>query len=132
MVLVDTSVLIDYFLDTETEKVKAFKHILAMSIPFGINVYIYHELLQGVSSEKDYIELKKYLDTQKFYSLSKGNESYAQAARIYLQCRKEGVTVSSTIDCLVVQTAIENNLSLLHSDSDYDRIGKIIKKLRIY
>ena len=132
MVLVDTSVLIDFLRKTDNKKVEKFRHVLSMEIPFGINFYIYQELLQGVDLEKDYEELKKYLDTQRFYRLQRGKDSYSDAARIYLDCRKKGFTISSTIDCLIVQTAIENDLLLLHNDSDFDHIGKIIRKLRIY
>jgi predicted nucleic acid-binding protein len=53
-------------------------------------------------------------------------ESYASAAKIYFKCRKKGITISSTIDCLIAQSAIENNLFLLHNDSDFDRISKVV------
>ena len=132
MILVDTSVLIDFFKNKATEHVLSFQHIIAMNIPFGISLTIYQELLQGVATEKHYLDLKRYLDTQRFYYLLRDKESYADAARIYFRCRKEGVTISSTIDCLIAQTAIENNLELLHNDSDYDKIGKIVQGLKIY
>jgi hypothetical protein len=38
--------------------------------------------------------------------------------------RQKGVTVSSTMDCLIALTAIENDLYLLHNDADYNRIGE--------
>ncbi len=132
MLLVDTSVLIDFFRENDNKKVEKFRHVLAMEIPFGINVYIYQELLQGSDTEKDYDELKKYLDTQRFYDLQKGKNSFSDAAEIYKKCRSRGFMISSTVDCLIVQTAIENNLSLLHNDSDFDHIEKIIRKLKIY
>ena len=132
MILVDTSVLIDFFKNKATESVLSLQYIIAMNIPFGISLTIYQELLQGVATEKQYLDLKRYLDTQRFYYLLRDKESYADAARIYFRCRKEGVTISSTIDCLIAQTAIENNLELLHNDADYDKIGKIVQKLKIY
>ena len=132
MILVDTSVLIDFFRKIDNKKVDKFRHILSMDIPFGINFYIYQELLQGANSEKDYEELKKYLDTQKYYDLQKGRDSFSEAARIHQKCRKKGFTISSAIDCLIVQMSIENNLWLLHNDSDFDHIGKILGTLKIY
>ncbi|MEW6380994.1 MAG: PIN domain nuclease [bacterium] len=132
MIIVDTSVFIDFFKNKNNEAVEKFTNILSMNIPFGINVFIYQELLQGCASEKDYQKLKKYLDTQTFYKLHNGKESFAQAARIYFTCRRAGYTISSTIDCLIVQTAIENNLALLHNDSDYRHIKETIKELIIY
>jgi hypothetical protein len=127
MVLVDTSVLIDYFRDANNPAVKRLQFVLDNSIPFGINSFIYQEVLQGVKTEKDFQRLKKYLDTQTFYNLKDEKESFAQAANIYFMCRRKGITPSSTIDCLIVQTAIEHSLYLLHNDSDFDRIRKIVK-----
>ncbi len=126
MVLVDTSVMIGYLQGKENDAVFRFQYILDNNIPFGINYSIYQEVLQGVKTEKDFDKVKKYLDTQRFYSLKKEKESYASAAKIYFKCRKKGITISSTIDCLIAQTAIENNLFLLHNDSDFDDIAKVV------
>jgi len=126
LILVDTSVLIDYLTGKENDAVHKLQFILDNSIPFGISSLIYQEILQGVRTEKDFNEVKKYLDTQRFYSLKEEKESYASAARIYFKCRKKGITINNTIDCLIAQTAIENNLYLLHNDSDFDNISKVV------
>lgn len=125
MVFVDTSVMIDYLNGSENDSTRRFQYILDNNITFGINSFVYQEVLQGVKSEKDFERVKKYLDTQRFYGLNDYKESYAAAARIYYGCKKKGITINSTIDCLVAQTAIENNLFLLHNDSDFDRMSKI-------
>ena len=44
-------------------------------------------------------------------------ETYIHASDIYRECRKKGVTVRKTIDCLIAAVAIENGLSLLHKDN---------------
>ena len=126
MVLVDTSVIIDYFQGNENNAILRFQYILDNNIPFGINSLIYQEVLQGAKTEKDFDKIKKYLKTQKFYSLKDEKESYASAARIYFKCKKKGITINSTIDCIIAQTAIENNLYLLHNDSDFDNITKVV------
>jgi predicted nucleic acid-binding protein len=132
MVLVDTSVLIGYLKGLNNEKTEKFDLIIENNVPYGINNYIYQELLQGASSEKEFETLRKYFLTQKFYDVKKGSESFEEAAHNYFQCRKAGVTVKSTIDMIIVQTALENNLFLLHYDSDFTRIAGVIKKLKIY
>ncbi|GEM_PF-1996619 len=53
MVLVDTSVLIDYLRGKENEATGKFQHILDASIPFGINSFIYQELLQGSERKRN-------------------------------------------------------------------------------
>lgn len=131
MVLVDTSVFINYLKNIENKKVIKFKELLDFKVPFGINPYIYQELLQGVKTEKDFNLLRKYLDTQNFYYLNNGLKSYEEAAKIYFKCRKKGITISSTIDLLIARTCIENDIYLLHDDKDFDLISKIIK-IKIY
>src|SRR4030042_6985111 len=126
MILVDTSVLIHFFKGVESESSRRFKIVLQREIPFGINSLIFQEVLQGAGSEKEYLILKKYLETQRFYHLKEPIESFAKAAKIYLDCRKRGITIRSTIDCLIAQTALENDLLLLHADSDFDLMAKVI------
>ncbi len=126
MILVDTSVLIDYFTGKSSKAAAVFQRVLDDNIPYGINSFIYQELLQGVKTEKDFARAKDYLDTQTFYFLKDPRASFAAAAKIYFQCRRKGVTVSSTIDCLIIQTAIEHNLYLLHKDGDFDNARKVV------
>ena len=127
MVLVDTSVLIDYLKGNDNPAVHKFQSILDGGIPYGINSFIYQELLQGIKTEKGFYELKEYLDTQRFYGLKHPKSSFAEAALIYFKCRKKGLTVSSTIDFIIAQTAVENNLLLLHNDSDFEMIATVVE-----
>jgi predicted nucleic acid-binding protein len=126
MILVDTSILIHFFKGLESEGSRKFRMVLERGIPFGINSLIFQEVLQGAVSEKEYLTLKKYLETQRFYHLREPIDSYAKAAKIYLDCRKKGITIRSTIDCLIAQTALENDLFLLHEDQDFDLMAKVI------
>jgi len=132
MVLVDTSVLIDFFKGKDTEKTGKFKQILKDDIPFGINDFIYQEVLQGARTEKEFEVLKDYLGSQRFYSLKYGNKSYENAALIFFECRKKGITVRSTIDLLIAETVIENELYLLHDDKDFTNMAEVINKLKEY
>jgi predicted nucleic acid-binding protein len=126
MILVDTSVLIHFFKGIDSKSSQKFRTILQREIPFGINSLIFQEVLQGAGSEKEYLTLKKYLETQRFYHLKEPIDSFAKAAKIYLDCRKKGITIRSTIDCLIAQTALENDLLLLHEDNDFDLMAKVI------
>jgi predicted nucleic acid-binding protein len=126
MVLVDTSVLIDYLTGNENEKTIKFGEIINLNIPFGINLYIYQELLQGTKTEQDFYLLKRFLDSQRFFYLKNGKDSYAKAARIYFDCRKKGLNVSGTIDCIIAQICIENDLYMLHNDRDFEMISRVV------
>jgi predicted nucleic acid-binding protein len=131
MVLVDTSILIDFLRGANNAAVGRLQHILDNNIPFGISPLTYLEVLQGTRTEKDYATVKSYLETHRFFGLLDEKESYAAAARIFFSCRKKGITINSTIDCLIAQTAIENDLTLLHNDADFDRMRKVAP-LKVY
>lgn len=117
--------MIGYLRGDDNDAVRRFQNVLDTRLAFGISSIIYQEVLQGVRTEDDFEKVKKYLDTQQFYHVKDVRESYASAAKIYFLCRKRGLTVNSTIDCLIAQTAIENNLFLLHHDTDFDNIAKV-------
>ena len=131
MILVDTSVLIDFFKGIDHEKIQAYRAVLRQSIPYGISSLIYQEVLQGAKNEKEYRQLKKYLEVQRFYHPKDPIDSFAGAAKMYFECRLKGVAIRSTIDCLVAQIAIENDLFLLHNDNDFDAIAKVFP-LKVY
>ena len=122
MVLIDTSVFINYLKGVENESTIKFDNIISKKIPFGINNYIYQEILQGSANEKEFKTLHAYLTKMPFYPL-KNKKSYSNAALLYFKCRKQGITIRSTIDLLIAQTAIENNLFLLHNDNDFANIA---------
>jgi predicted nucleic acid-binding protein len=132
MILVDTSVIIDYFKGKNNIGTEKFQYILDHEIEFGITILIYLELLQGSKDDNEFIKLKEYLETQKFYDIQNGKKSYEDASILYIKCRKKGYTVRSTIDLIICQIAIENELYLLHNDKDFDEILKVNKNLKIY
>ena len=126
MILVDTSVLIDFLRGVRNEGAHKLETILERGVPFGINSFIFQEVLQGAASEKEYSLLDRYLRTQRFYHLKDPVDSFAGAARIYMDCRRKGITIRSTIDCLIAETALEHDLFLLHNDNDFSAIARVI------
>lgn len=125
MILVDSSVLIDYLEGRDNAAVVRFSEVLDSGIPFGLSPFTLLEVLQGAASDKDFATLRAYLGSQTHYGLTKGLDSYIAASRIFFDLRKKGMTVSGSIDCLIAQTAIEHGLLLLHNDRDFDRIAKV-------
>lgn len=131
MILVDTSVLIGFLKGHTGDKVLMFRDILFRDIPFGISAYTYQEVLQGARDEAELQTLQDYLSTQHIYYLEPEIATYEKAARLYFNLRRKGITPRSTLDILIVLTAIENNLALLHSDRDFDTMAGHIPELRI-
>jgi predicted nucleic acid-binding protein len=131
MILVDTSVLVNYLKGKQDAKTQLFDSILKSDIPYGISGYTYQEVLQGARNEKEFAILKEYLGSQKIYFLPETVETCEKAARMYFNLRRKGVTPRSTVDILIARTAIHYRLALLHNDSDFDSIAKVIPELKI-
>jgi len=109
MILLDTSVLINYFKNVQDKSVSLLDEIIERNIPYGICDFVYQELLQGTRTEKEFITLKEYLETIPFYYLNYGKESYEKAALMNFSCRKSGITVRSTIDLLSLKSQLKIN-----------------------
>jgi predicted nucleic acid-binding protein len=130
--LVDTSIWIDFFRQRNTPGVDEFYRALDQTQHYGITELIFQEVIQGALNEKDFTSLADYLVAQTFFYPKHHPETYRQAAQIYFACRRKGITIRSTIDCLIAQTAIEHDLILLHSDKDFEHIAGVFPALKLY
>ena len=79
------------------------------------------EILLGIKNDGEFQTIKDYL-LEFPMQRPKGIETYLHAARLYRNCRKKGKTVRRTVDCIIAAICIENDLVLLHKDSDFDLI----------
>jgi predicted nucleic acid-binding protein len=131
MYLIDTSIWIDYLREQNTSSIKKLTKIFEEELPFGLTNIIYQEILQGAASEKDFKQLITYFGSQRFFYPKDGALTYQAAAKLYFDYCRQGVTVRSTIACLIAQIAIENKLVLLHNDKDFIAISKIAPSLMV-
>lgn len=118
MVIVDTSVLVNYFsgrIDLNTEWLNQPDNLGLV----GITDLILAEILQGIRDEDSFSETLNALG--RFAIFETGNRNLAvAAARNYRTLRRSGLTIRSTIDCLIATFCIETGHQLLHSDRDFD------------
>lgn len=131
MYLVDTSAWLDYYRNIDSTGARNLTHILNRDEPFSITGVIYQELLQGTSSQSEFQMLEAYFSPQIFVHPLDPVASYRDAAQLYFRCRRAGVTIRSTSDCLIAQVAIEHNLLLLHSDQDFIRLANVAPELKL-
>lgn len=125
MIVVDTSVLIGLFRGRSTRATLAFERIDQAGLPFAIPGICCQELLQGARDAHEWRLLLRYLDTQAWIGAADGAESHVAAAKIFFDCRRKGLTVRSTIDCLIAQIVLEQDGELLHDDRDFEAIAKV-------
>jgi len=117
MILVDSSVWIDYFNGTNTIECQYLDSYLGIN-EVVIGDLILTEVLQGFKSDKDFDRAKELLTSLKVLNLS--NDSLAiKSAENFRLLRKKGITVRKTMDVLIATFCIENQVTLLHSDKDF-------------
>lgn len=118
MILVDSSVWIDFFRGEQTPQTEKLDALLGTE-PLAVGDLILTEVLQGFTSERDFNHAKRLLATLDIVTL--GGEAIAlQAARNYRILRAQGVTIRKTIDTVIATRCIEDDLPLLYSDRDFD------------
>ena len=118
MILVDSSVWIDYFRGTQTPPTEKLDELLS-SEPIAVGDLILTEVLQGFGSERDFNEAKRLLTSLLVVELG-GRDIAIQAARNFRILRAQGVTIRKTIDTVIATRCIESGFTLLHSDRDFD------------
>lgn len=118
MILVDSSVWIDYFRGTATPQTDRLDSLLGAEL-IAIGDLILTEVLQGFDSERDF-SLAARLLTSLFIVDLAGRDIALQAAKNFRALRARGVTVRKTIDAIIATRCIESRLPLLYSDRDFD------------
>jgi predicted nucleic acid-binding protein len=118
MILVDSSVWIDYFRGTITPHTECLDALLASEL-LAVGDLILTEVLQGFGSEREYNQARKLLTSLEVVDIG-GQEIALAAARHFRSLRTLGVTVRKTIDTLIATCCIENDFALLYSDRDFE------------
>ena len=130
MILVDTSVLIDFLRGKSTPAVEMLASLEARDTPFAIPIVCCQEVMQGARDEKEWQLLREHLSVQQIAVPVDPVALHWEAARIFFDCRRHGLTVRSSVDCLIAAHAIEAQATLLHNDEDFERIKRVRKALR--
>ena len=127
MILVDSSVWIDYFRGQSSAQTDRLDELLSQQ-PILIGDIILTEVLQGFTSDSDFNKALRMLAALELIEIG-GREVAIQAARNYRLLRARGVTVRKTIDTLIATRCMEDGISLLFSDRDFqpfvDHLGLV-------
>ena len=118
MILVDSSVWIDYFRGVATPQSDRLDALLGVE-PVAVGDVILTEVLQGFTSERAFERALRLMTSLSVVEIG-GSQIAIQAARNYRTLRAQGVTVRKTIDTLIATRCIENNHALLYSDRDFE------------
>ena len=122
MILVDSSVWIDYFRGATNVQTEVLDALLGQQ-PLAIGDLILTEVLQGFDDERDFNTARKMLTALTVVELG-GEEIAIQAAKNFRALRRLGVTVRKTIDTVIATRCIESGYELLHNDRDFDPFAR--------
>ena len=125
MIVVDTSVLVDFFRGRETPATTAFERLERDQVPFALTGVTVQELLQGARGGKEWELLLSYLVHQRVLAPSDPLSTHIGAARISYDCRRRGLTIRGPIDCWIAQIVLEDDGILLHDDRDFEKIREV-------
>ena len=121
MILVDSSVWIDYFNGKRSWQTDLLDNYLS-NVPIIMGDLILTEVLQGFNSDKDYEAAKAFLGALPFRQMG-GYNVAIQSSQNCRRLRKAGITVRKTIDVIIATYCIIDGLTLLHDDRDFDPIS---------
>ena len=124
MILVDSSVWIDYFNGKQTWQTGLLDRLLNME-PILIGDIILTEVLQGFRSDSDYRQAKALLAGLPYMDML-GKELAVQSSNNYRYLRKRGVTVRKTIDLMIATFCIHHGISILHDDKDFNPMETLL------
>jgi predicted nucleic acid-binding protein len=124
MILVDSSVWIDYFNGKKSTQTDWLDSSLGNTV-IVMGDLILTEVLQGFQSDKDFKIARDLLSGIPFMSMG-GQELAIESAGNYRYLRKKGVTVRKTIDVIIGTFCIHHQLTLLHDDRDFEPMVKFL------
>lgn len=120
LILVDTTVWIDFFAAKSASYVKILECLIEKKEDICICGIILTEVLQGIKEENEFKKTKNLFTSLLFLPMS--YKTFLRAAEIYRGLRQKGITIPKSMDCMIASVAIELNIPLLHNDKDFNPI----------
>ena len=117
MIVVDSSVWIDFFHGVSTPEVERLDGLLGVT-PLAIGDLILVEVMQGFRTDQDVATARQLFRSLALLPMLGGSNAW-KAAENDRQLRRKGITVRKTIDGIIATACIEANLPLLFSDRDF-------------
>ncbi len=131
MLLVDSSVWIDWLRGADTDAVR-FVQERENHEELAITQMIYLEVLQRVSSDRQFAATQRVLGAQTMLQPQGALATFEVAAHLYRRARKQGLTIRKSSDCLIAAMALEQGAVLVHNDRDFLALAQVEEALLVY
>lgn len=122
MVLVDTSVWIDFFRDDDLPHVRRLELLIEKGENIALCGVILTEILQGIRDDPVFHRTRTYLGFLQLLPMTQ--DIFIEAAQIYRTLRAKGITVRKPVDCMIAATVLVYHVQLLHNDRDLTAIAQ--------
>jgi hypothetical protein len=122
VILVDTSVWIDFFAGRDLPQVATLEQFILDNEDLALCGIILTGILQGIADDTTHRRVRRYLKPLIMLPISE--TVFVRAADIYRKLRKQGITIRKSNDCIIAATALEHHCLLLHNDKDFTPIAK--------
>ncbi|MGH2768272.1 MAG: type II toxin-antitoxin system VapC family toxin [Actinomycetota bacterium] len=121
MYLVDTSAWIEVFRRPSSIELASFVDLdeVVSCLP------VIQEVLQGFRDEAAFRLAREAMLAFPAVESPLEEEVFLEAVDLYRAARRLGVTVRSSVDCLIGACAIRHGLTVLHHDRDFEALGRI-------
>jgi predicted nucleic acid-binding protein len=122
VIVVDTSIWVDFLRGQDTAQVQRLVALIEGDEGVGITDVILGEILQGAPTEAAARRLDARFAPFDCFRLETLDD-FRRAAQLYRRARSAGHTIRRTLDCLIASVCVREDLPILHDDSDFDRLA---------
>lgn len=130
MILVDTSVWIDFLTGRQSPYRRELHRLVERGAELSITGIILQEILQGIRSDLESHKTEKHLMEFHYLPLREP-QTFRHAALLYRECARKGKQIRKPVDALIAAQALEANAELFHHDRDFDHIAAV-SPLKLY
>ena len=124
MIVIDTTVWIDFLKGAGTPQDHHLHTLISEDRAIALTDLIFCEILQGIRDDSAYRRTRALLVEYPILRME-GLACFEQAAMIYRACRQLGLTIRSTVDCLIASVCLAHDVALFQNDADFERIARV-------
>jgi len=121
MYLVDTSAWIKHFSASDPFDLRT----ICQPDDRVLCLPVYQEILQGIREERVFRQVRSILHAAVFVESPLEMDVFSEAAELYRAARRQGLTVRSSIDCVIAVCAVRHDLTVLHNDRDFPALSRV-------
>lgn len=124
MIVVDTTVWIDFLAARGTAFDRHLVELLEADAPVALVDIVYCEILQGIRNDDSYQRTRRSLRAHPIVR-PRSLETFEMAASLYRAARRQGITIRRSVDCVIAATCLEAGAELYHNDRDFDALAQV-------